>query len=306
MRRPSQLAFGDGAHAFRTRDAVACGVTPDRLRASDLQRPFHGIRSRGLDLDDHLDRCRALAPRLKAGTHFSHTSAALLHELPLPRRYSAGPVHISVFEPDRAPKLRGVTSHEVAATGQLTTRVRSLPVIAPADTWVQLASGVPLDDLVVVGDYLITGSEPFTGARPPCTREDLESAIRRQAKRRGVARARAALDLVRYGPLSPQESRLRLLMGRAGLPAPELNFRVRDIAGKLVAMVDLAIVGSRVAVEYQGSHHRTDNDVYHSDIGRRERLEGCGWKVIYVVAADLTEHPEQLIARIWRAHEKRG
>ena len=283
---------------------MASGVTPDRLRARDLQRPFHGVRSRGLDLPDHVDRCRALLPRMKAGVHFSHISAALLHGLPLPRRYSSAPVHISVFAPDRAPKLRGVVSHELAATGQHASRTRSLPVIGPADTWVHLAACIRPDDLVVLGDHLITGSEPYTGERPTCAREDLEAALRRHAKRRGVAQARDALARVRYGPLSPQETRLRLLMDRAGLPAPELNFRVRDDAGGVVAMVDLALLESRVAVEYQGDHHRTNGDVYHSDIGRRERLEYCGWKVIYVVAADLALRPERLVARIRRAQEK--
>ncbi len=306
MRRPSPLNFGSVSDAFRTRDAVASGVTPERLRARDLQRPFHGIRSRGLDLDDHLARCRALFPRLRAGAHFSHTSAALLHRLPLPHRYSAGPVHISVFEPSRAPKLRGVISHELMASGQQTGTVDYFPVIGPADTWVHLGAWVLPEDMVVVGDFLLTGSEPYTGERPPCSREDLEAAVRRHSRRRGVAQARAALDRIRYGPLSPQESRLRLLMEAAGLPKAELNFRVRDGSGRLVAMVDLAIVEAKIAVEYQGSHHRIDGDVYHSDIGRRERLEDCGWKVIYVVGADVSRHPEELIARIRRAQEKRG
>lgn len=306
MRRPAPLELRTSSRAFRTRDAVAAGVSPDRLRARDLQRPFHGIRSLGLDLDEHLDRCAALLPRLEPGAHFSHVSAALAHGLPLPVRHSSGRVHISVFDPDRAPKLRGVISHELVASGQLISTAGTLPVIGPADTWVHLAPLIAPHSMIAVGDYLITGDEPYSGEPPLCSREDLGAAIRRHARRRGVAQARAALDRVRYGPLSPQETRLRLLMEDAGLPIPALNFRVRDGAGRIVGMVDLALVDARIAVEYQGSHHRDDRDVYLSDIGRRERLEDLGWKVIYVVAADLADHPEKLISRLRRAQEKRA
>src|SRR5690606_32982261 len=45
--------------AFATARADEFGVSRSRMRASDLQTPFRGVRSVGLDLDDLVHRCRA-------------------------------------------------------------------------------------------------------------------------------------------------------------------------------------------------------------------------------------------------------
>ena len=286
---------------FHVRDARAAGISRGRLSSRDLQRPFHGVRSTGLDLSNHVDRCRALLPRLEPGLHFSHLSAASILAVPLPHRFADEPVHITVFAPRRAPKLRGVVSHELEPRGERLTTVGQMPVVGPADTWVRLAATLHEPELVAAGDFLITGDEPYTGDAPLCSVDELRAAVRRHVGVRGSARARRALELIRYGPLSPRETRVRLLLQGAGMPEPELNFRVRRESGALVAMVDLAFSSERIAVEYQGRHHRTDTDTYEDDILRRERLEAEGWVVVYVTARELDRHPERLIRRI-RSH----
>jgi very-short-patch-repair endonuclease len=228
-------------------------------------------------------------------------SAAALLSVPLPRRLADEPVHITAFAPRRAPQLRGVVSHELEPRDERLIDIGGMPIVGPADTWVRLATTLRESDLVVAGDFMITGDEPYSREPPLCTLDDLGCAVRRHAGVRGSVRARRALELIRYGPLSPQESRLRLLLGRAGMPEPELNFRVRCDAGSRVAMVDLAFVAERVAIEYQGRHHRTDSETYEDDIIRRERLEGEGWAVIYVTSRELDRYPERLIQRI-RTH----
>ena len=63
---------------FATRDALAAGITPARLRSGDLERPFWGVRTRrreriveadgirDLDAEAHVARARAYATRMPA------------------------------------------------------------------------------------------------------------------------------------------------------------------------------------------------------------------------------------------------
>ncbi|MFF1571213.1 hypothetical protein ACFVWR_00570 [Leifsonia sp. NPDC058292] len=270
--------------AFRVRDARAAGVGTGRLRGPSFQHPFYGMRSVGLDLDDHLQLCRAAAVVLPPACFFSHHSAAVIHGLPLPWRESPREVEVSVFEPARPPELHGVIAHQLRGNSQILRSVDGLRVLGVEDTWAQLSSSLSFDDLVVIGDLLITGTHPYDGAPPPSSIELLEGAVKRHGRRRGVRPLRLALDAVRYGSLSPQESRLRLALTAAGLPEPALNHPVTD-SGRTLAMIDLAYPQHRVAVEYLGDHHRTERETYRADI-RRELLVQLGWNVILVTAAD--------------------
>jgi very-short-patch-repair endonuclease len=94
---------------------------------------------------------------------------------------------------------------------------------------------------------------------------------------------------------SPQETRLRLLIGRSDLPTPVAQHTVRDEAG-FVARVDLAWPGHRVAVEYDGLWHAEPGQ-FARDRQRLNRLTAAGWRVVFVTAADL-HRPVELVARI--------
>jgi len=250
-----------------------------------------------MDLDDHLIRCRAYKPRMRHGEFFSHISAALLHGLPLPLRFAREPVHTCVFEPRRAPKLRGVETHELQPRGQRVEQVDGMPCIGVEDCWAQLSTSLSVSDLVVIADHLLTGDEPYSGISPVSDHDSLERAISRRTRLRGVRSLREALASARYGSLSPQETRLRLLLTESGLPEPALNHRVHTSNGALCGMVDLAYPPERVAIEYLGDHHRTDREVYRDDIERRERFADIGWSMHFVTARDL-HHPRPLLTRL--------
>lgn len=270
----------------RTRDLLRDGVSARTVYGAGLHRPFYGMRTATAP-DGHLALCKAAAVVLPPEALFSHRSAAILHGMPLPAWAEPTAVEVSVFEPQRPPRLRGVVAHQLTPDDHRWTVIDGLPVVAAQDAWAQLSGRLPLPDLVAIGDYLITGDEPYSGSPPPLVRADLEAAVRRHGRRRGVRTLRLALERVRYGSLSPQESRLRVALEDAGLPIPELNHVVRDIDGvNIAAMVDLAYPETMVAIEYLGDHHRTDRAVYRNDISRRERLVELGWDVIFVTAAD--------------------
>ena len=276
------------------REAKRLEVPPDRLTAMDLRAPFHGTRT-SVDLHTTVDRCRAYEPRLTGGQFFSHQTAALLWSLPLP-----GPppehLHVSAIPPGREPRTRGVIGHRLKIpTDQLTLR-HGLPVASPAETWAQLASTLGEDHLVAVGDAILTAAL----AAPADLIEVAE-----YPRRRGAKALTAALPFLRAGAESPRESAVRLLLVRAGLPEPELNWVLRDAAGRFVARLDMAYPAYRVAVEYDGRQH-ADLEQFRRDADRWPAIAGQGWVLIRVLDHHLRDPRDRVIEPTRHALRSRG
>jgi very-short-patch-repair endonuclease len=66
---------------------------------------------------------------------------------------------------------------------------------------------------------------------------------------------------------------------------------------RFIARVDLAYPVERVALEYEGDHHR-ERATFRRDIARVNALTALGWIVIRVTADDIYRNPEQLTQRI--------
>jgi hypothetical protein len=112
---------------------------------------------------------------------------------------------------------------------------------------------------------------------------------------RGARNARQTIGLADPRAESPPESRLRVILALAGLPAvPQHTVRDRD--GAFAARVDLAFPDQRVAVEYDGAGHAAPGQLT-KDRRRLNRLVAAGWTVIHVTAADL-HGAETLVARV--------
>ena len=114
---------------------------------------------------------------------------------------------------------------------------------------------------------------------------------------RGVRRLRASLRLVDGGAESPQETRLRLLLVRAGLPAPQTQIEFVDEYGVVRIRVDMGWPTWRVAVEYDGVQHWSDRYQRSWDIDRIAMLEAMGWAVVRV-SAEMLSRPGVIIERV--------
>ena len=101
---------------------------------------------------------------------------------------------------------------------------------------------------------------------------------------------------------SPQETRLRLLFLRGGLPGPVAQYRVFDDDG-LIGRVDFAYPDLRIAIEYDGLWHG-ERQAFLDDRWRLNRLNAAGWVVIHVTLVDL-RRPELLAARIRATRARR-
>jgi hypothetical protein len=116
----------------------------------------------------------------------------------------------------------------------------------------------------------------------------------------GAARARGALALAASGAESPMETRLRLLLVRAGLPTPVLQHRLVNGRGSLVARLDLAYVPERLGVEYDGEHH-FETSAVRKDLLRQNAVRSLGWSLFRFNAEDVLHHPARVLAEVREA-----
>ncbi len=114
---------------------------------------------------------------------------------------------------------------------------------------------------------------------------------------RGLCRLRKALALHDAGAQSPRETWLRLLVIGAGLPRPQTQIPV-VVNGRPKYYLDMGWEDLKIAIEYDGDHHRADRAQFARDITRLEELAGLGWTVIRVAAGS---PPHEILPRVRRA-----
>jgi very-short-patch-repair endonuclease len=223
----------------------------------------------------------------------THTTAARVYRMPVPHDTSE---HVGVLGPADRRRRLGVRSH-VVAPGTRVLEIRGVRIAAPADVFIQLASMLPLVELVVVGDYLV--------GKGWCSPEQLVAVCAASAESY-AGRALAAARFVRAGVDSPMESRLRMLLVLAGLPEPQVDYRLRDEHGAVVRRFDLCYPGVRVIVEYDGRQHAADPGQYNHDIYRREELDDGQWRIVVVTAEGIYVRPEETLLRVRKVLRSSG
>ncbi|WP_232375404.1 endonuclease domain-containing protein [Mycolicibacterium baixiangningiae] len=141
-----------------------------------------------------------------------------------------------------------------------------------------------------------------TGVAPPA----VDAVAARHSGARGIRRLRRTMTLVDAGAESPQETRLRLLLVRSGLPRPVTQIPVHDDRGRVVRRIDLGWPDIRVGVEYDGEQHFTNPDDYAGDIERLEFLAARGWLIVRVSATQLRYRRAEIIDRVMKARRVHG
>ena len=185
----------------------------------------------------------------------------------------------------------GITVWAVAIDDDEIQSIDGMRVTTAARTAVDLACRYPLDPAVAAIDALARA----TRLKVP----DIELAAGRHPGRHGLERARKAIELVDPGAESPQETRVRLLIIRAGYPPPETQIPVYNEYGVRIGEVDMGWRDLKIAVEYDGKHHRMSRDRFDKDIRRIRELTEAGWIVIRVTVQDTDATILRLIADAW-------
>ena len=288
MNRRAPLPENLRGAPFRVSTALDAGVAAKRLRAADLDQPFHGVRRQRLSAASTFDDCISYSVRMHALAAFGSVTAAQLYGMPLPRAFeSVLPLHIVVPPGARAPRGAGVLGRTMRLADHDVRLWRGLRVTTPARTWCDLAAALTVDDLVAAGDYVIHWRQPLA------SHAELADAVDQHVGRRGRGRIVEALNLLDDRAESPRESLVRLLLVRAGITGWVSNAVIRLPGVRATYRGDFVFPDARVIVEYQGGYH-DDPQQRAADMTRMSRLTAHKWTVIEVGAADLDQGTLQL------------
>jgi hypothetical protein len=273
------------ATVFRGSTVVRRGLlTPDELRGPAWRTLFRDVYVAADRPVTHALRARAAAGVLRPGAVVIGSSAAVLWGVDLAT--ASDDVELALSPGAHPMRMPGVRARRVQLDPRHVCTRRGVLVTDPEATAVALAGTLPPDEAVVAVDRMTVSGL----ARLPQVR-----ALAEAGTGRGCRRARLACALADGKAESPQETRLRLLVLRSGLPAPVAQWPVPRATGRPLRL-DLAWPEHRVALEYDGLWHGEPGQLA-KDRQRLNRLGDAGWRVVFATAADL-HRPAELIARL--------
>jgi very-short-patch-repair endonuclease len=226
-----------------------------------------------------------------------------------PSGYSAAAVLGSKWLPDDAPaelaRIRqpappGILVHTGAIADDECHVVGDMTCTSVARTCYDTGRRQPLDTAIIRIDALLNSARG--------TIDDVMTITDRYPGARGIRRLRRALDLVDAGAESPQETRLRLVLIRGGLPRPVTQIPVADEWGRVRRRIDMGWPEWMVGIEYDGDQHWSNPEIHESDIDRLEFLAARGWTIVRVSARQLRYRQPEILTRIGSApkHSRRN
>lgn len=230
---------------------LAAGFTDKEVRRqlrSGALRPVRpGCYLRGPEPDSAAARhgvaTAAALAELAAGSVLSHVSAAVRHGLPV-WRIALSRVHVTRARRSGGRAGRLVHVHTAALDDAEIVSVRGSPTTTPARTVVDVARTVGFEEAVAVADAAL-----HAGLVTPA---QLAAALARAAGWPGAPAARRVVAAADGRSESVGETRSRLAIRRAGLPAPVPQWEVLDRTGRLVGRADFGWPGLRTVGEFDG------------------------------------------------------
>jgi very-short-patch-repair endonuclease len=274
---------------FSGSGAIRAGLlTPKALRSRAWRRLFHDVYADSSLADSHELRCAAAYTYLlPGGGAIAGRSAAQMLGFGLAD--PADPVDVLVCRGDEFGPIRGLKVHTARVLEDEMRLIRGVRVTGPLRTCWDLAQWLTTVEAVVLIDRLL--------ALGTVTREDLEKYLSARVGRRGWRRMRRVLSLVDARAESPQESRLRARLVLAGLPPPEVQFRLFH-EGRFVARVDLAWPAWKLAVEYDGLYHVGDRPQMGRDRKRLNAIFRAKWHIVHVTADIMRDEFDRILDEI--------
>lgn len=256
-------------------------------RRAELSRQDVRLRYRRLYRDAYLHNdvdltaaVRARAAWLSTGATLAGVSAAAV----LGTKWLDGDAPAEIVRNDRHSQP-GLVAHSFRVGAEEVGIFASLPVTTPARTAFDIGRTRPAHQAVPILDALFAA----TGVKPA----EVNSVADRWPGVRGVRLVRSTLELVDGAAESPQESRLRLILIRGGLPRPQCQIRFPELRIR----IDMGWREWKVAVEYDGIQHWADSSQRAWDLERIALLEAAGW-VIVRVSAQMLARPDAVVARV--------
>ncbi|MDZ5079048.1 endonuclease domain-containing protein [Nesterenkonia sp. HG001] len=273
------------SRAFTTATAASFGLPRSRLQHRD-------VVSLGAGVYVHRELAERLSPEARlrltgqallqdaSQAWLSHTTAATLQDLWLPGHLEGDPqLHLSAPGPVRM-RRRGVLGHRVRARPRDILQGPGIRMSSPARTWLDLAPQCTDRQLVMLGDHLVRRPYRHYEMRdePHATVEELRDLLDDARGVPGRRRSLRALEQVRVGADSVQETRLRLAILEAGLPEPALQVPA-DPTDRWSPCADLGYPELMIAIQYDGGVHYTP-ERHRADQHRDNAFLSRGWDVL--------------------------
>lgn len=187
----------------------------------------------------------------------------------------------------------GMLAHSWALAAGETCLVAGVDATTPARTAFDLGRTRPLDEAIPLIDALMNATRVSAA--------EIAAVAAAHSGVRGVRRIPGLLKLVDGGAESPQETRVRLILVRGGLPRPETQIAFKDLRIR----VDMGWRTWKVAVEYDGVQHWSDRRQRTWDIDRLALLDEAGWVVVRV-SSDMLRRPDVIVERVRAKLLERG
>ncbi|GAA5164774.1 DUF559 domain-containing protein [Ornithinimicrobium tianjinense] len=264
-------AFGAGGGPTRQLLAGKVLLRVGRAAFVDLDR-YQAADAAGR----HVLAATAIARTWPPRVLVSHTTAALMHGLPL------------TLEPDRVHGCRlGAGQHRKRTgytihTGYVDadpTVLNGVQVVEPRLAVMGVAELHGRDEAVVVGDAALH--------QQLVTVDDLRRTADTHRHHPVHATFARAVELMDARSESAAETRSRLLLQALGFdPVPQVV--IRDDAGEFLGRVDFLLRGTRVIVEIDGMVKYTDREALLLEKRREMGLQRAGYTVVRLVWADLS------------------
>jgi very-short-patch-repair endonuclease len=183
----------------------------------------------------------------------------------------------------------GTRVHRVFVPASAVQRRNGMPITTRTWTVLDHLGELPYDDACRLADRALQRS----WLRPV----DMERRLSELPGRTGNAQLREIVARTRDGAAAESERLLHRILRRAGLTEWVANFPLW-VGGELIAVVDVALVSQRIAIEVDGWAHHSDVDRFQRDRHRQNTLIGLGWTVLRFTWADLTQRPGYVVATI--------
>jgi very-short-patch-repair endonuclease len=258
---------------FTVAEAKGAGLSWEALQAPRWQRlargqyAFAALR-RDVDLE-----LQAVQRRLPEEAAFSGQTAGWIHGLDL---NPCSPIEATVARDVPVRAIVGAKLRRASLAPSDVSNFRGFRVTTPLRTASDLGSRRDLVECVVALDMALHAE--LVDMTP------LEQWVQSHSGSHGIKRLRRAVSLAEARSESPMETRLRLELVRARLPAPCVQKELYDSSGAFLARVDLFYPDIRLVIEFDGQNHR---DRLVSDLRRQNALVEAGYEVLRFTAADL-------------------
>lgn len=269
---------------FTVREAADYGVGHEQLQGLKWRRVRAGTYVWAGVNDHPLLHLQAARLALPESAAFSGLTAAWLLGTDVD---PLSPIEATAPPEEMVRTFSGIALHRAILHACDVTAAAGLRCTSMARTVLDLARQRTVREALVVADQALR-----LGL---ITVEELSAYSLERAGKHGAKGLRRVVELADGRSESSMETELRLLLVDGGLPPPDLQVELHDPAGGLLGRVDLLYPEARLAIEYDGAHHRLN---LAEDHRRQNRIVNGGYRLLRFTFADVRGNPAGVIEQV--------